>query len=654
MLKTTTLSYRYSLAFGLLLVQAACVGDAETPIELGVSEGCNPLAVTTECLFPMPSRFFEREDVTSETGIRWNYKQEQLALPNGDAPIAFDRYNEADGASPVMPILLHLGVDVDPAFLINQSNIKDSNTEGRLIHLIDLVTGEKLPVMVEMDANLREEGHEGRFALIIRPMIPMTMGHRHAVVIENGVEDIHGNDLPESVGFAALRDKKKTDNASLESNRAAYETLFEQLDVLGYERDELYLAWDFAVASEQHILGPIQSMKAQALNYVNENGFSYQITEVQSDINEYMTRIVKGTFDVPCFLTEDNDIIKDTDGVPQLQGTCTYPFTMGIPRAADEKGNLRFTLIGHGIFGEGWGYIADHGNAYERTHPLAAATESVVIATNWIGLSSVDREIIMSEALADLNRLTVITDRLQQSLINNLILMELTIRALQFDPALELQHTPLLGSEKVGYYGISLGGIQGTSLTSLSDRIDRAILAVPGGAWSTMLPRSYVYHPIKFLTDELYPDPLVQLAFISFLQGLFDFTDPINLSEMLKNPDGSLNSKIILQEALADCQVPNLNTRLLARQIGVTQMMPALEEVYGLERSETVEDGALVQYTMPDNVAEFSPPDEAVVPDTDNGTHSDATFSVPGFEQIISLIRDNEIIQSCSGACDPD
>ena len=142
MLKTTTLSYRYSLAFGLLLVQAACVGDAETPIELGVSEvqstrGNHRVSLSNA------SRFFEREDVTSATGIRWNYKQEQLALPNGDAPIVFDRYNEADGASPVMPILLHLGVDVDPAFLINQSNIKDSNTEGRLIHLIDLVTGEK-------------------------------------------------------------------------------------------------------------------------------------------------------------------------------------------------------------------------------------------------------------------------------------------------------------------------------------------------------------------------------------------------------------------------------------------------------------------------------------------------------------------------------
>ena len=55
--------------------------------------------------------------------------------------------------------------------------------------------------MVEMDANLREERHEGRFALIIRPMIPMKMGHRHAVVIEQGVEDVQGNDIPESLGF---------------------------------------------------------------------------------------------------------------------------------------------------------------------------------------------------------------------------------------------------------------------------------------------------------------------------------------------------------------------------------------------------------------------------------------------------------------------
>ena len=273
---------------------------------------------------------------------------------------------------------------------------------------------------------------------------------------------------------------------------------------------------------------------------------------------------------------------------------------------ADEKGNLRFTLIGHGIFGEGDGYIADSRSAYERTHPLAAQSESVIIVTNWIGLSSVDRDIIMSEAIADLNRLTVITDRLQQSLISNLILMELTIRALQHDPALQLLHTPLIGGEKVRFYGIGLGGIQEPLDFALRPHRPRDLggagwCLVDNAATLACLPSHQV------LTDDFYPDPLVQLAFISFLQGLFDFTDPINLSEMLKTQDGGLKAKIILQKqwAIARCQTSIL--ALLARQVGVKQMVPMLEEVYGLEQTDVIDQGALVQYTVPDSFAEFTP-----------------------------------------------
>ncbi|MBT6435012.1 MAG: hypothetical protein HOK28_18075 [Deltaproteobacteria bacterium] len=625
------------------------------PIEVNVEPGCNPIASTRECLFPIPSRFFEREDISSPTGVRWDYKQEGLALPTGEMPVNFDRYNRADGASPAMPILLHFGVDVAPEFLIDQSNIGDSLSDEQKVHLIDLTTGDSLPFMLEMDANLRDLSDvEDRFALIVRPMKPMSMGHRHAVVIEKGLLDVDGQPLPESPGFIALRDNRPSNNEALEAHRASYEELFTTLENYGHERSGLFLAWDFAVASEEHLLGPVQSMRDQALAYVDANGFSYQIESIERDINENMSMIVKGTFDVPCFLTETNELVYAEDGTPVMQGMCNYPFTMGAPAVANEKGNLRFTLIGHGIFGEGWGYISDHPNAYERTHPMAQATESVVIATNWIGLSGGDRNLIISEVVGDLNRLSVVTDRLQQSLINNVILMELTIRALQFDPALEVAHAPLIGDEKVGYYGISLGGIQGTSLTSLSDRIDRAILAVPGGAWSTMLPRSVVYQPIKMFVDQLYPDPLTQLAFVSFLQGMFDFTDPINLSHMMKQEDGSLKAKVILQEAIGDCQVPNLNTRMLARNLDLVQLTPAVEDVWGLEQSDTGRGGALVQFTLPENLAEYYPPDEAVVPAQDNGTHSDATFSEPGFNQIITLIRDGVISQTCDGACDPD
>ena len=34
------------------------------------------------------------------------------------------------------------------------------------------------------------------------------------------------------------------------------------------------------------------------------------------------------------------------------------------------------------------------------------------------------------------------------------------------------------------------------------------MLAVPGGAWATLLTRSVVYTPVKALIDIKYPDPL--------------------------------------------------------------------------------------------------------------------------------------------------
>ena len=165
-------------------------------IELTIEEGCNPLATTNECLFPLPSRFFEKRDSTSPTGVRWNFQDSNLALPDGTTPILFERYNRADGASPMMPILLHFGVDIDPAVLIPREKIALSTTKDSLVSLYDLETNEKVPFMLEMDSNLRETGeYDGRFALMIRPMRPMKMGHRHAVIIETGLKDISGKTI---------------------------------------------------------------------------------------------------------------------------------------------------------------------------------------------------------------------------------------------------------------------------------------------------------------------------------------------------------------------------------------------------------------------------------------------------------------------------
>jgi hypothetical protein len=93
---------------------------------------------------------------------------------------------------------------------------------------------------------------------------------------------------------------------------------------------------------------------------------------------------------------------------------------------------------------------------------------------------------------------------------------------------------------------------------------------------------------------------------------------------------------------------------MLARQLDLVQLVPAIEDVYGLEQNEEAEYAALAQYLLPEGLDEYSPPDEASMPEKDNGNHSNATFSVPGYEQIVSLIRDGEIKQLCDGPCNPD
>ena len=134
--------------------------------------------------------------------------------------------------------------------------------------------------------------------------------------------------MPESAGFVALRDNRPSNNEVLESHRPAYEQLFTTLENYGFARDNLFVAWDFAVASREHILKPVQSMRDQALAYVDDNGFSYQIEEIDRDPNANMSTIVKGTFDVPCFLTDSNELVYDEAGTPIMQGMCAYPFSI--------------------------------------------------------------------------------------------------------------------------------------------------------------------------------------------------------------------------------------------------------------------------------------------------------------------------------------
>ncbi len=634
-------------------------GEPVDPWEIEWDSACNPLSTADECFLPYPSLYYTVEADTT-TGLRLDYELEDFHSPDGELPVDPAMFDFADGVSPVSPILVNFGVDIDSAFLSGWGDQEETVQPGAPIALIHAETGESIPLLTEMDQNNRgDEAYDGRHPLILRPLSRMEPGARYLAILTKELTDSDGLSLESPEVFVALRDDIVTDDETVEGMRERYEELFEVAGEAGWAREDLLLAWDFQVASDEFVLGPIRSMRSQALAQIEKQGVAYTIDSVEVEPNDNVAWLVKGSFTAPGFLTKDNDLERDEDGGIVLQDEgVEADFTMVIPPQGAAEGDLPLVVIGHGLFGTGE-WMLDSGTAESLTQPLAADLGAVLVATDWIGLSGGDIDLIVSEVLTDMSRITIITDRLVQSHVNTMALVELALDDLPEAPEIGRDlEAPLIDPERVYYYGISLGGIQGASQVAISPRITRGVLAVPGSGWSHMIQRSTQFEYLDTLIDMMYPDPMTQNLFIAALQSFFDFSDPANLGTLLNDdPDypHAVEKLVILQEAIGDCQVPNMATDLLSRTLGASHLEYATDPVYGLETIEgPTTEPSLVQIRVPENLDNYFPPDENTIPETDNGVHNDAVLTETMFGQVAHLFEHGEIVHPCEKECDPD
>lgn len=652
-----------AVSCALLLCAPLCPTSAASGDPLaGVGEqpGPNPLATGDDGLLPFPSLHFTRPDPDSATGLRLAYHQEMLRVPSGSLPIDPSICNIADGVSPVTPILVGFGVDVHPDLLSPTGEQGETVQRGAPIALIHAETGAAIPILTEMDRNNRErEEYAHRHPLCIRPLAPMEMGARYIVLLTRELHDIEDAALPTQAAFNHLRDGTPSGDPAIEGLRERYEALFEIAGRAGWEREELLLAWEFQVASERFLLGPIRDVRAQTLAVAAAEGVPYTIEEVLESPNENVAWLVKGTFQPASFLNARNELQRVSDEViERSEQSSSYPFTMLIPPAARKRGGLPLVLLGHGLFGTGERYMTRR-IGRRLVQPLSARHDAVIIATDWIGLSGGDLTLILTQVVPDITRIRLVTDRLVQSHANNLALVELALGKLQSDPAIGRTHRkPLLDPKSVFYYGVSLGGIQGASQVAISPRISRAVLAVPGAGWSHMIQRSTQFSPIERVIDQRYPDPLTQNFFTAILQTFFDFSDPAILAPLMhgdpSQPDAPAKV-VLLQEAIGDCQVPNMATDLLARAIGASHLEVATDPVFGLGTiNGPTKAPVLTQFRVPDRLEEFMPPDENTIPLRDNGVHNAAVLQKVAFEQVGGLFSTGRVSHPCRGRCDPD
>ncbi|MCB1153188.1 hypothetical protein KDL45_06020 [bacterium] len=628
--------------------------DDDNAITLDLVDGCNMFATSSECVFPFPSSNFEIPADTP-TGVKLDYPDDSVQVAEGTPPIDMERINAGDGHSPVTPILVHFGRDVHPDFLFTEDFVERSLADNAPIALVNADTGERVRVMAEMDAN-RVEDLEGRYALIIRPMQPLEFGGRYIVVLTNALTDSEGASFDSPPAFAALRDDVPTTNTPVEAIRDRYEDNFDVLALTGYNRDDLLLAWDFTVASKDFVFGPVLSMREEAIDEYEKAPIAYKIDKVFDNPEPNLARRVEGVFTVPNYLNKDEQFELDADGLPTLLGEDKkVPFTMIIPKRALTEGKpLPLMIFGHPLYSTGRLFL----RSFTYLHDIAEKQGFIVVATDWRGLGTADFLPLFTKVLSDLNQIGRVTEQMQQSMINTMVLTELARTRFGSDPDMKVAANDLIDDGPIYYYGVSFGAIMGSAFMGMSPHVRRAALSLPGGGWAHIIPRSILWAPLRSVMQKNYPDPLAQQLGFGFIQQRFDPADSANWATRIYNdplPDAPKNVEVLMQEAIGDCYVPNMGTEILVRGAGMNQLTPAVEVIDGLTPvTAPVSKPAVTQFYIVDEVEANPPPENNAAKLSCNAVHV-TSLGLPNLqEQIEHFLADGEVIHPCDGICDPD
>ena len=260
----------------------------------------------------------------------------------------------------------------------------------------------------------------------------------------------------------------------------------------------LYLAWDFTVASDENIAERLLHIRDDAFAQLGDtqprrrrrpghDARRSRSTRSRTDPEPEIARRVRGTFTVPCYLTNNCEppavFDLDANGNPIQHGTYEANFDCIIPNAAVDGPGAepgRPSLYGHGLLGN-----ADEVNSSpQRT--LAQAHNFVFCATDEIGFSEDDIPNTIG-ILRNLGRFPELTDRTQQGLLNELLLGRLMNNPSGFlsAPAFHRDGTtlaspPVIDTSKLYYNGNSQGGILGGALTAVAPDFTRASLGRAG------------------------------------------------------------------------------------------------------------------------------------------------------------------------------
>src|SRR5438067_8201986 len=197
------------------------------------------------CLQPFPNNLFTKPSTSTDTGLQVAFDVTSMPRNAAGKPIQPDEWNRNDGFSPGSLITtLVPGLDLAKTQGVPIDDLGRTYATDAAVVVIDAATLRRNLIWTEMDANATSASTRN---LIVRPAKNFREGHTYIVALRD-MKDSSGATIPPGAAFAGYRDSKTQDARS-----AHMEWIFSRLAKAGIARKNLFLAWDFTVASEKNL-----------------------------------------------------------------------------------------------------------------------------------------------------------------------------------------------------------------------------------------------------------------------------------------------------------------------------------------------------------------------------------------------------------------
>ena len=586
--------------------------DADTGTTTGPPDPLPPSAecdglIPWVCAMPWPSNNYLVEDAERETGYEVRFGEN--SLPSNVQGVHMDaaRFSHFDGyplSTSAVLLLPYVDISELPTeYNTTQSLLPDADIVWLKVNDDNSVA--RVPYWVEEDLL---EPDPGRRALYIRPAIILEPDTNYIVALRNMV-DTNGDPIRVPDTFARLRDNDTTGDPLLEGRQARFDRMFDLLEEVSVERDQLTIAWDFNTASESMAQEFRQSIRSRGLAASGSNGPELIFNEVreftaQADssglpVDPNIWFVIEGLFFAPNYLVESEAgehigslLSLDENGDITQNGYDDSEFTIIVPQSARTGLAHQLMQFGHDGFN----------NHREVAEPYVAQLANkhryIAFGSSLLGYTDYDLNGLVRVVLSDLNYFWWIGDQLNQALLEfELLARSLINRTADLQDILPTAIPLAIDRTQIFYYGLSTGGTWGISYAALNPDVRRAHLLSPGIGWPNTIERSFTFG--QFLQNLLssYPNRYDHAVGIQLVAMIWDSTAPENFLRQLRidPPEGSEETRLQIVVTKGNRSTPTVGIESATRsRLGISLASSYSRTVPGAEVVDLPNEGSTV------------------------------------------------------------